>query len=97
MTFTRPLALALCIVSGIGCRSIRARHASTETRGASAAATTGRSSHEREIGQASYEQVAADPPAPSWGQSTYYSGGSNSSGGSFSQGRSGGPVTLKRC
>ena len=73
-------AAGLCLVTSAGCKS-RLLHSRSEANRKPASAVAESKSEpteERSLGQASYEQFAADPNASPWGRSPYHFGGSGS-------------------
>lgn len=92
-------AVSLCLIASAGCKSqlLRSRSETKQQHTADVAASKSEPTEEMSLGQASYEQFAANPNASPWGRAPYHFGsaGSTSSSSSFSGSAS--PASSKRC
>jgi hypothetical protein len=92
-------AIGVCLVASAGCKSklLSSRSAKANKRPATdVAESKAETAEEMSLGQASYEQFAANPTASPWGESPYHFGGAANTGGSSAFG---GATTAssKRC
>jgi hypothetical protein len=91
--------VGLCVIASAGCKSqlLRSRAETMQRPAADVAELETEPSEDMSLGQASYEQFAANPNASPWGRSPYHFGGAGSTSTSNSFGSSASSAGAKRC
>jgi len=91
--------IGLCLMISAGCKSklFGSRSATSHRPVADVAESKTESTEDMSIGQASYEQFAANPNASPYGRSPYHFGGAASTGASSGFGASASTASSKRC
>ena len=91
--------IGLCIMISAGCKSklLGSKNSGTQRPIAEVAESKTESTEDVSMGQASYEQFAANPNASPYGRSPYHFGGAAGTGASSSFGGSASSANSKRC
>lgn len=91
--------VGLCVIASAGCKSqiLRSRTASAQRSAPAVAEANSEPVDEVSLGQASYEQFAANPNGSPVGRTPYYFGGSASASSSNSLNGSATSAAAKRC